>query len=1042
MEGESIKVAVRVRPFNEREKNRNAKCIIQMQGQSTSISNPNNKDEKPKNYAFDYSYWSHDGYSEGGDGLLEASAGSNYASQQKVFDDLGKGVLKNAFDGFNCSLFAYGQTGSGKSYSMVGYGINKGIVPITCDTLFKTMKENSNESIRYEISFSMMEIYNEQVRDLLTNTNPKGGLPVRQNAVSGSFFAQGLKQVAVGSYEEIESRISEGTANRTVASTNMNATSSRAHTIVTVIFDQITKSEQGETKKSSTINLVDLAGSERADSTGATGDRLKEGASINKSLSALGNVISALAEQSSGSKKKIVVPYRDAVLTKLLQNALGGNSKTVMIAALSPADINYDETLSTLRYADRAKKIKNKAIVNENPMDKLIRELKMENEKLRKMLQSGNFEGIAPSGNLSKEQMVQMRSNMEEGIKMQLQANQNAMEMTEKTWEEKLAASKADRPSTAANMGIGLSDKKKNYPYLTNLNEDPMLSNVLTYFIDQNLVKVGAKGTVPPPKIALAGLNIKSNHAEISYDSKSRNVELTACRGAKIKVNGKTVTSPIVLENSDRILFGSNHMFVFNNPFMKDQNKNIGNVTWEFAQKEIAQAKGFATDQALTKEQIVCQEEILELLPMITEMNALSEELNKHKWFDIVLLPSVAVFTAYGGENISKENSKQSLIPTDGTKVMVRVKNLLNSAVYLWDKAKFINRRFLMQEIYQEYLQGKDLQEIKEEEDPFWDPMGEPMLLGTASMFMQSLCYNLDFTDRIIVTDLGGQEEGQLYCSLAPCDKNGRGLDDSAFVEDPTELLKQPFNFKIQLKSAEFTDPRTKQGLMIKYRLPLDIQSTQTSIVKNSTTPDFGHQRIVNLDKLGKDHLDYFEKSSIIFLVYVMQDNLSADRHKLKLSTKELKDMETLNAEGRRRQRRHSNAFVSSTTTNDSTNLSHLKNDLLLLQKKYNRLEQKEKRIQDICKNWMHKPEDEQNFQQFAKTISAVANSSGTRLKTAARMLGKYKPKIDCSSWNSIYLFGDEEDEYLAEVNEFDESLEDEYNAQATVSDQRKVRRR
>ena len=169
-------------------------------------------------------------------------------------------------------------------------------------------------------------MYNEQVNDLLSKEVQKGGLQVRQHPSQGYFYAQGLKQIPVGSYAEIEAKIDEGTANRTVASTNMNATSSRAHTVVTIKFDQIFNNDgAGETKKSSTINLIDLAGSERADSTGATGDRLKEGANINKSLSSLGNVISALAELSSGSKKKIVVPYRDSVLTKLLQNALGGN---------------------------------------------------------------------------------------------------------------------------------------------------------------------------------------------------------------------------------------------------------------------------------------------------------------------------------------------------------------------------------------------------------------------------------------------------------------------------------------------------------------------------------------------------------------------------------------------------------------------------------------------------------------------------------------------------------------------------------------------
>jgi kinesin family protein 1 len=138
----------------------------------------------------------------------------------------------------------------------------------------------------------MLEIYNEQVNDLLNKQATKGGLQVRQHASQGYFYAEGLKRIPVGSYKEIESKIDQGTANRTVASTNMNATSSRAHTVVTITFDQIFNTGAGETKKSSVINLVDLAGSERADSTGATGDRLKEGANINKSLSALGNVIS------------------------------------------------------------------------------------------------------------------------------------------------------------------------------------------------------------------------------------------------------------------------------------------------------------------------------------------------------------------------------------------------------------------------------------------------------------------------------------------------------------------------------------------------------------------------------------------------------------------------------------------------------------------------------------------------------------------------------------------------------------------------------
>lgn len=147
---------------------------------------------------------------------------------------------------------------------------------------------------KFEVTFSMLEIYNEQVNDLLAKKTQSGGLQIRQHPSQGFFYAQDLSKIPVGSYKEIEREIEKGTAKRSVASTMMNATSSRAHTVVTVTFDQIFNTAAGETKKSSVINLVDLAGSERADSTGATGDRLKEGANINKSLSALGNVISVI----------------------------------------------------------------------------------------------------------------------------------------------------------------------------------------------------------------------------------------------------------------------------------------------------------------------------------------------------------------------------------------------------------------------------------------------------------------------------------------------------------------------------------------------------------------------------------------------------------------------------------------------------------------------------------------------------------------------------------------------------------------------------
>jgi len=260
-------------------------------------------------------------------------------------------------------------------------------VPQVCDEVFKRKVDiEASGTTQLQVTFSMMEIYNEKIRDLL-NTDPKTNNDLKVRTTAKGTFVDGTKPKVVGSFEEIDKTMEQGVASRTVAATQMNATSSRAHTLMTIRVTQMI-TEDGRTKEiSSDMNLIDLAGSERAESTGATGDRLKEGAAINKSLSALGNVISALADAANNPKKKVFIPYRDSKLTQILQSALGGNSKTIMVAALSPADINYEETLGTLRYADRAKQIKVVVEVQENPTDKLIRQLKEENDKLKKMLE-------------------------------------------------------------------------------------------------------------------------------------------------------------------------------------------------------------------------------------------------------------------------------------------------------------------------------------------------------------------------------------------------------------------------------------------------------------------------------------------------------------------------------------------------------------------------------------------------------------------------------------------------------------------------------
>lgn len=258
----------------------------------------------------------------------------------------------------------------------------RGIIPMAFDHIFSHIK-NAGATTQFLVRASYLEIYNEEIRDLL---NIKGGkLDIKERPDTG-VYVKDLTTVVIKDIVEMDALMSQGNKNRSVGATEMNATSSRSHSIFTITVEA---SELDETTGESLIragklHLVDLAGSERQSKTGATGERLKEATKINLSLSALGNVISALVDGKSSH-----IPYRDSKLTRLLQDSLGGNAKTLMVATMSPASYNYDETLSTLRYANRAKNIKNKPKVNEDPKDAMLREFQEEIKRLKKMLEEG-----------------------------------------------------------------------------------------------------------------------------------------------------------------------------------------------------------------------------------------------------------------------------------------------------------------------------------------------------------------------------------------------------------------------------------------------------------------------------------------------------------------------------------------------------------------------------------------------------------------------------------------------------------------------------
>ncbi|KAK3839567.1 MAG: hypothetical protein JOS17DRAFT_679007 [Linnemannia elongata] len=573
--GGNIKVVVRCRPLNSREIAKQAECIIQMNGDMTTIRKPD--DGGTKSFSFDHSYWSFD------------KSDPNYAGQQRLYDDLGVELLNHSFSGYNTCIVAYGQTGSGKSYSMMGYGEDRGIIPLSCHELFRRIEANTDPTLSYRVEVSYMEIYCERVRDLLNPKN-KGHLKVREHPSLGP-YVEDLSKLMVTSFKDIENLMDEGNKARTVAATNMNETSSRSHAVFTVLLtqrrhDTLTKLE---TEKVSRICLVDLAGSERANSTGATGARLKEGANINKSLTTLGKVISALADASSAPtttlKKSLkkpaeaFIPYRDSVLTWLLKDCLGGNSKTTIIAALSPADVNYDETLSTLRYADQAKRIKNKAVVNEDPNAKLIRELKEELLDLRSKLsiydpsQAGS-DLKAPNSAVT---IVDLHGNTRTLTKDQLQdevkASEKIMAELNETWEEKLRKTQEiqqEREKTLEELGISV-DKghvgvhtPKKMPHLVNLNEDPLMSECLVYHLKPGKTLVGRLESSAPADIRLSGTNIHDAHCY--FENNNSKVTLYPGKSSMTMVNGLRISKPKRLRSGFRVILGDYHVFRFNHP--------------------------------------------------------------------------------------------------------------------------------------------------------------------------------------------------------------------------------------------------------------------------------------------------------------------------------------------------------------------------------------------------------------------------------------------------------------------------------------------
>ncbi|XP_017371799.1 stAR-related lipid transfer protein 9 isoform X2 [Cebus imitator] len=580
----NVRVAVRVRPLSKRETKEGGRIIVEVDGKVAKIRNlkvdsrPDgfgDSREKVVAFGFDYCYWSVN------------PEDPQYASQDVVFQDLGMEVLSGVTKGYNISVFAYGQTGSGKTYTMLGTPASVGLTPRICEGLFIREKDCASLPSSCRIKVSFLEIYNERVRDLLKQSSQKKSyaLRVREHPEMGP-YVQGLSQHVVTNYKQVIQLLEEGIANRITAATHVHEASSRSHAIFTVHYTQAILENNLPSEMASKINLVDLAGSERADPSYCK-DRITEGANINKSLVTLGIVISTLAQNSqvfsscqslnssvsnggdsgilsspsgtsSGgapSRRQFFIPYRDSVLTWLLKDSLGGNSKTIMIATVSPAHTSYSETMSTLRYASSAKNIINKPRVNEDANVKLIRELREEIERLKALLLSFELRNF-----------TSLNDEKDENLKKLVLQNELKIDQLTKDWTQKWN----DWQALMEHYNVDINRRRagvvidSSLPHLMALEDDVLSTGVVLYHLKEGTTKIGRIDSEQEQDIVLQGQWIERDHCTIT--SACGVVVLRPARGARCTVNGREVTASCRLTQGAVITLGKAQKFRFNHP--------------------------------------------------------------------------------------------------------------------------------------------------------------------------------------------------------------------------------------------------------------------------------------------------------------------------------------------------------------------------------------------------------------------------------------------------------------------------------------------
>ena len=791
-----------MRPFNDREKKLKSGKCVDMTGQMTTITDP--ESGKERQFSFNYCYDSHIPGSE------------NFASQEQVFNDLGTAYLENAWAGYNCSIFAYGQTGAGKSYSMTGAPGQPGIIPRGLAEMFNRVNSTEEEGLSFRVEVSYLEIYMEKIRDLFNPKQEVPSLKVRESPKLG-IYVEGLKKMEVTSYADVERLMELGNNLRTVAQTNMNAVSSRSHSVLTILLTQtrVNRETMTASDMTSKINLIDLAGSERQGKTGATGTRLKEGSAINQSLTALGNVIEALADNSAASsnskKKKRLVPYRDSKLTRILQESLGGNAKTIMVAAISPAADNFKETLSTLRYANRASKIQNVAVINESPNEKVIRELKDEVTRLKAMLAAASGEGGAILTEEELKQKEEMAAELE-ALREQLTKQKEYISEMGMSEEERAAMVNARAGQTAAEMAQALKalhgidmDVDTTQPHFVNLHNTTLL-----YGLDEDSTVFGK---AEEADVVLGGVLVQNLHCTVK--NKDGQCTLVPHTNAVVFLDGNKLEAPALLHEGDRVCIGNNHFFRYVDPVEVQRQIDGGSEVTSMHYDLHFAVQELASHNPLTKIQKVAGETdaqakrrgelelvLTDLLPYIMEANAVCKSLEKPRQFE----PVFACDMSKGLSNATTE-IRIKVVHTDDLE-----------RESFWSTERFEEELLTMKEIYQAYTATGTI-ELEDGYDPFDDPPGDE-LIGLAHVLLLPLSEGIPVGPNLHtpIWDATGGYQGGLIISIYVASVTGQiieyeDLDDETWLAPGSRV-----DFLVSISSVVGVPLQYENGVYCKFK--------------------------------------------------------------------------------------------------------------------------------------------------------------------------------------------------------------------------------